>query len=110
LTACIEATGADTQLVWADEQFLQDHDVSPWTELPLWAPDIPEVAGTWTATSAKALTAGMHCRPVAETVADTWKALQGGDYPAPKYLQGKIPVGLDQDKHDTVLATWDARS
>ncbi|MFF2325066.1 MULTISPECIES: NAD-dependent epimerase/dehydratase family protein [unclassified Streptomyces] len=109
LAACVEATGADTELVWADEQFLQDHDVAPWTELPLWAPDIPDVAGTWTASSAKALAAGMRCRPVARTVADTWRALDKGGYPVPKYLQGKIPVGLDKDKHDAVLAALEAR-
>ncbi len=109
LTACIEATGADTELVWADEKFLQEHDVAPWTEMPLWAPDIPEIAGTWTASSAKALAAGMRCRPVTETVTDTWRALNEGGYSPPKYLQGKIPVGLDKDKHDDVLAAWDAR-
>ncbi|MFE0347202.1 NAD-dependent epimerase/dehydratase family protein [Streptomyces griseoluteus] len=109
LTACVQATEAETELVWADEQFLQEHDVAPWTEVPLWAPDIPEVVGTWTASSAKALAAGMRCRPVAETVADTWRALNEGGYPRPKYLQGKIPVGLDKDKHDAVLAAWDAQ-
>lgn len=45
----------------------------------------------------------------AETVADTWRALNDGGYPRPKYLQGKIPVGLGKDKHDAVLAAWDAR-
>ncbi|MFD9337505.1 NAD-dependent epimerase/dehydratase family protein [Streptomyces sp. NPDC060028] len=109
LRACVEATGAQTELVWADEEFLQDQGVQPWTEVPLWAPDIPEVVGTWTASSAKALAAGMRCRPVAETVADTWRALNDGGYPRPKYLQGKIPVGLEKDKHDAVLAAWDAR-
>lgn len=109
LTACVEATGADTELVWADEEFLREHGVAPWTELPLWAPDLPEFAGTWTASSARALAAGMRCRPVAETVADTWRALDEGGYPPPAYLQGKTPVGLDRDKHDAVLASWDAR-
>ncbi|MEU9109269.1 NAD-dependent epimerase/dehydratase family protein [Streptomyces xanthophaeus] len=107
LHACVQATGAQTELVWADEQFLQEQGVQPWTEVPLWAPDIPEVAGTWTASSAKALAAGMHCRPVAETVTDTWQALNEDRNPRPKYLQGKTPVGLAQDKHDMVLAAWD---
>jgi len=109
LRACVDATGADTELVWADEQFLRAHDVAPWTDMPLWAPDVPEVSGTWTASSAKALAAGLRCRPVAETVADTWRALDDGGHPRPKYLQGRIPVGLDKDKHDAVLAAWDAR-
>lgn len=109
LGACVDATGAETELVWADEQFLQDHGVAPWTEVPLWAPDIPEVVGTWTASSAKALATGLRCRPVAETVADTWRALSEGGYVRPKYLQGKIPVGLDKDKHDAVLTAWDER-
>ncbi|MFG2113603.1 NAD-dependent epimerase/dehydratase family protein [Streptomyces sp. NPDC048718] len=109
LAACVEATGSEAELVWVDEQFLLDHDVAPWSELPLWAPDVPEFAGTWTPSSAKALAAGMRCRPVAETVVDTWRALQDGGYPPPKYLQGKMPVGLDEGKRDAVLAAWDAR-
>lgn len=110
LRECVRVTGADTELVWADEAFLREWDVDPWTELPLWAPDLPEVAGTWQASSRKALAAGLRCRPVAETVADTWNALRSGNYPAPKYLQGQAPVGLDRAKHDAVLAKWDARS
>ncbi|MFE7410300.1 NAD-dependent epimerase/dehydratase family protein [Streptomyces laurentii] len=110
LAACAEATGSDAAFVWADERFLQEHDVAPWTELPLWAPDLPEFAGTWTPPSTKALAAGMRCRPVAETVADTWRALRDGGYPPPKYLQGKTPVGLAKDKHDAALAAWEARS
>ncbi|MFJ6793985.1 hypothetical protein [Streptomyces sp. NPDC091268] len=59
--------------------------------------------------SAKALAAGMRCRPVAETVADSWGALNDGGHPRPKYVQGMIPVGLEKDKHDAVPAAWDAR-
>lgn len=109
LRDCVRVTGADTELVWADESFLQERNIAPWSELPLWAPDIPEMAGIWQASSQKALAAGLRCRPVSETVADTWRALRSGEYPAPKYLQGKVPVGLDQAKHDAVLAEWDAR-
>ncbi|MFF3431556.1 NAD-dependent epimerase/dehydratase family protein [Streptomyces sp. NPDC002602] len=109
LRACVDATGADTELVWADERFLREHDVAPWTEVPLWVPDAPEVSGAWTASSAKALAAGLRCRPVAETVADTWRALHDGGYPRPTFRQGEVPVGLDRDKHDAVLAAWDAR-
>ncbi|MFJ9074631.1 NAD-dependent epimerase/dehydratase family protein [Streptomyces sp. NPDC102278] len=109
LRACVVATGADTELVWADERFLRDHDVAPWTEVPLWVPDDPELSGAWTASSAKALAAGLRCRPIAETVADTWRALADGGYPRPKYLQGKTPVGMTEEKQDAVLAAWDAR-
>ncbi|MFF3016913.1 NAD-dependent epimerase/dehydratase family protein [Streptomyces sp. NPDC057939] len=109
LAACVDATGAGTELVWADERFLQDHGVAPWTEVPLWVPTGPESAGAWTASSAKALAAGLRCRPITETVADTWRALVEGGHPRPKYLQGATPVGLDKDKHDAVLAAWDAR-
>ncbi|MGW6867884.1 NAD-dependent epimerase/dehydratase family protein [Streptomyces sp. NPDC054904] len=109
LRACVDATGAETELVWADERFLQDHGVAPWTEVPLWVPEGPEAVGAWAASSAKALAAGLRCRPIAETVADTWRALGDGGHPRPKYLQGKTPVGLDADKHDAVLAAWDDR-
>jgi hypothetical protein len=50
---------------------------------------------------------GFVCRPVAETVADTWAWMQAGEV-AP-VREGLPRHGIDPDKEERVLTTWDAR-
>ena len=57
------------ELVWAPDDVLLAAGVRPYTELPMWAPDIPELAGTWEASGDRARLAGMRYRPLADTVA-----------------------------------------
>ena len=80
LGACVEATGGKAELVWVDDQLLLDHGVDPWTELPLWAPPSEDFAAVWKPSSAKAIAAGLRCRPVPESVRDTaaWLFAPGG--------------------------------
>lgn len=66
-------TGADAELVWVPDRFLLDQEVRPWTELPLWRPDLPEYAGVWAVETARAEAAGLRTRPVRDTVRDTWE-------------------------------------
>ncbi|MFJ8626634.1 NAD-dependent epimerase/dehydratase family protein [Kitasatospora sp. NPDC093550] len=73
------AGGTGTELVWvADGPLLAEGPdrVEPWSELPLWAPDLPELAGTWLADTGRAEAAGLRCRPFAETARDTWEWLR----------------------------------
>ena len=109
LRACVTLTGSDAELVWVEEAFLLDQEAGPWTELPLWMPDVPAAAGTWLVSSDKALAAGLSCRPMVETVQDTWTSLQALAAPAPKYLQGTVAIGMAPDKELRVLTAWDAR-
>ncbi|MEU9834530.1 NAD-dependent epimerase/dehydratase family protein [Streptosporangium sp. NPDC048047] len=102
LEECRAVTGSDAELVWVDDGFLLGRDVAPWTELPVWAPRDEEFAGVWLPSSEKALAAGLRCRPVAETVRDTWAWLR------------EIPVeersfrghGIDPEKEAKILAEW----
>lgn len=57
-------------------------------------PDIPEMASIWASSSAKSLTAGLGCRPIAETVADPWRALSEGVVCGPSTCRGRLPSGL----------------
>lgn len=80
LGTCVEATGGTAELVWVDDRFLVDHEVKTWIELPLWAPDEGEFVAVWKASSARAVAAGLVCRPVFETIRDTaaWLFAPGG--------------------------------
>lgn len=106
-TACVEATGAECELVWVDDTFLTAHDVPVWTGLPMWAPDTHETAGTWLASAKKAEAAGMRCRPLAETVRDTWGWLaEHGPAMAP-YAQGSVTMGISPVRERELLTAWD---
>ncbi|MEH0471887.1 NAD-dependent epimerase/dehydratase family protein [Streptomyces sp. B21-097] len=77
LTACLETTGAAGKLVWAPDDVLTEYGVRQWTELPLWRTH----AGVWQIDSSGAYAAGFSCRPLTETVVDTWRWLQRGGMP-----------------------------
>lgn len=108
LNACIEVTGSDPELVWLDDEFLTAREIGVWTELPLWAPASPELDGVWLPSSAKALESGFRCRPVAETVRDTWAWVRSRPADAPPFAQGETRLGIDPEKEQRLLAEWDA--
>ncbi|GAA2129196.1 SDR family oxidoreductase [Kitasatospora kazusensis] len=104
LDACVQATGAEAEQVWTDEELLHSAGVQPWTELPIWAPDQSDWAAIWHADSSRAHTAGLRCRPLAETVRDTWGWLQERGPAAQPYRQGTIPLGITPEKEREILA------
>ncbi|MEU6237900.1 NAD-dependent epimerase/dehydratase family protein [Kitasatospora sp. NPDC047058] len=85
LATCREVVGEPddgrprAELVWVpDGPLLAEgpDSVQPWLELPLWAPAVPELAGAWLADTTRAQSAGLRCRPFAETARDTWAWLR----------------------------------
>lgn len=80
LGTCVAVTGGEAELVWVDDEILLEHEVAVWTELPLWAPEYGETAAVWRPSSAKAVAAGLRCRPVEESIRDTaaWLFGPGG--------------------------------
>ncbi|MFJ4779966.1 NAD-dependent epimerase/dehydratase family protein [Streptomyces sp. NPDC088762] len=76
LEACAAVTGAGAELRWTDPAVLEEAGVEPWTELPVWIPAGEAHDYMHGANVSKALAAGLECRPVEETVADTWAWLR----------------------------------
>jgi nucleoside-diphosphate-sugar epimerase len=103
LDACVRATGSDAELRWADPRTVLDAGIEPWTELPVWMPPGEEHDSMHRTSVAKALVAGLRCRPVAETVADTWSWLAslGGEAPQ---RPDRTAKGLAPEKEAEVLA------
>ena len=73
LSACIGATGSGARLVWASETSLAAVGAEPWTHLPCWVPEAGEFAGFLEVDTSLAARTGLVCRPVGETVEDTWR-------------------------------------
>ncbi|MCX5192977.1 NAD-dependent epimerase/dehydratase family protein [Streptomyces sp. NBC_00249] len=76
LEACVAATGAVAEPRWIPAAAIEEAGIEPWTELPVWIPEGEMTDYMFGADVTKALEAGLRCRPVQETVADTWTWLQ----------------------------------
>ncbi len=98
VTACLEVTGGAGRPVWAAPEQLVRHGVTQWTELPMWRTH----SGVWSVDSAKAGAAGLRCRPVRETITDTWSWLQADGRPVahPRWARH----GIDPEKEQKILS------
>lgn len=89
-------TGTDTTFTWVNESFLRAQKLSD-GELPMFA--FAEDAGIFTVNNHKAIAAGLHFRPIAETIRDTllWDATEGNHR-----------LGLSFAREQELLRAWHA--
>jgi len=87
---------AGAEVTWVSDEFLQEHEVGPWMELPLWLPD-PEWAGMHDTDVGRAIAAGLRFRPLGETIAGA------ADAPAEE------GVGLTPEREAELLTAWRER-
>jgi nucleoside-diphosphate-sugar epimerase len=102
LSACGEATGSDAEFRWATPEAIEEAGISPWRELPVWLPPGELHETLHQGDVQKAIATGLRCRPVTETVADTWAWLRsiGGDA---DQRPDRPRVGLDPETEARVL-------
>lgn len=100
LEAAVEVTGSSARLVWTPPEVIEEAGVEPWTELPVWTPPEGETAALHDGNVDRVYAAGLTCRPVSETVADTWAWLQAEGDPVVK----RKNHGLDPAREQEVLA------
>ncbi len=93
-----DAAAAGTRFTWVPPGFLNawGDEVQQW--FPMWEPQYP---GAHTYDAAKAVAAGLRCRPFYQTVADTlaWDHERG---------QPALRAGLSRAKERELLAAWHA--
>ncbi len=71
LETCKQVSKSDADFKWASVEFLAQHNVAPWIELPAWLPEVGEDAGFAHVNVSKAIAVGLTFRPLEETVRDT---------------------------------------
>ena len=104
LDACARVTGGRAELRWTEPEVILAAGVEPWTELPVWVPPGSELHDMLhRADVSKAVRGGLRCRPVAETVADTWSWLQDIGGSAPQ-RPDRPAIGLDPAVEKKILA------
>ncbi|MGI5425358.1 NAD-dependent epimerase/dehydratase family protein [Streptomyces sp. CA-179760] len=104
LDTCVRVTGGGAALRWTAPEVILDAGVQPWTELPVWVPPGSDLHDALhSADVSRAVEDGLACRPVEETVADTWQWLQdiGGVVPQ---RPDRPRSGLDPEVEAKVLA------
>ncbi len=103
LAAAVAVTGSDARLVWVAPEVIEAAGIEPWTQLPVWLPPDGEAAGLHDGDVSRAYSSGLTCRPVLETIADTWRWLQAeGD---PQISHAHAAPGLDPERERQVLAS-----
>lgn len=104
LDQVVAVTGSDAELVWLTPQQIEAAEVEGWTSLPIWVPPTGELAGLHDCDVSAAAAAGLACRPMEETVADTWAWLRREGNPgAPTNRAGGI--GLTAEQETRLLAS-----
>jgi nucleoside-diphosphate-sugar epimerase len=99
LRTCSQVTGGHAELTWVEDEWLASQDVTDWTEIPLWR----TAAGVWNVSSARAWAAGLSCRPLPETVADTWDWMQ---HETPMPHERADEIGIAPGKEQELLTAW----
>jgi nucleoside-diphosphate-sugar epimerase len=102
LEAAVQEVGSSAELVWVPPAVIEQAGIAAWTELPIWVPPEGELAGLHAGDVSAAMALGLHCRPVADTIADTWSWLQNEGDPA---VLSAGAIGLSPEREAGVLAT-----
>lgn len=103
LDACRRVSGSDATFTWADSAFLEAHEVSAWTDMPVWVPLDGEDAGHPFTDVSRALKAGLVYRPISETVRGTldwWATVPQERRDAP------MKAGLNAEREAELLKAW----
>ncbi|MFC9290761.1 NAD-dependent epimerase/dehydratase family protein [Streptomyces sp. NPDC057052] len=105
LESCVRVTGGPAELRWTAPETVLAAGIEPWTQLPVWVPPGSDMHDALHAADvSRAVATGLSCRPVGETVADTWRWLReiGGEAPQ---RPDRTRKGLDPEVEAKVLAT-----
>ncbi|KKI93573.1 NAD-dependent dehydratase [Bacillus sp. SA1-12] len=106
LNTCKAVTKSDAKFVWADENFILEHKVQPWTEMPLWIPEhFPLEAetepwkGAFLINIDKAVNAGLTFRPLEDTIYEVyqWESAR---------QEKERKAGISQEREQELLEIW----
>ena len=71
LETCKQVSGSDANFKWASVDFLNQHKVEAWSDMPVWIPDTEADQGFSRMNISKAIKEGLKFRPLSDTVRDT---------------------------------------
>jgi 2'-hydroxyisoflavone reductase len=100
-------TTAETEFTWVPLEFLAEHEVRPYAEMPVWMPpSLPGREGFARFDITPEVEKGLTFRPLATTAAETLEF----HFSRPAERQAELRSGLSAEREAEVLAAWHARS
>lgn len=99
-------TSAESSFTWVPQEFLSEHGIRPYQEMPVWRPPAPGLEGFARFDLTPEVEAGLTFR----TLADTAQATLDYHFSRPIERQQNIGPGLSAEREAEVLAAWHARS
>ena len=99
LKTCLQLSDKEVWLTWVNEDFLIQHSVQDWVELPLWLSYQRNMPGFLNVDSRKAIQAGLTFRPLTHTISAIidWEKHNKKD---------DVPIGIDRKKEQDLLRLW----
>jgi 2'-hydroxyisoflavone reductase len=97
LDACRAVASNNAHITWVDPEFLVEHEVGPWMELPLWLTH-PDAEFADRVEVGRALADGLSFRPLEETVRGALEQAETTEV-----------AGLRPEREAELLALWHAR-
>lgn len=93
---------SDATFTWVSADFLEEHEVTGWTDLPVWVPSTGDAKGINRVDNTKAVAAGLTSRPLDAVAADTlaWDRAREQTWP--------MRAGLSPEREKELLAAWHA--
>lgn len=93
-----QVSDSDATFKWASVDFLNQNNVQPWSDMPVWIPDDEEGIGFARVNISKAINAGLKFRPLEETAHATleWAKTRPADHP--------WRAGLNAEREQELLA------
>jgi len=100
LSVIADAVNNHPDITWIENEWLLDHDVTPWMEMPLWIPN-DEGAALMQVNIDHAKNKGMTFRPLSQTIKDLadWYDSISGD-------NQEWGAGMSSDKEKELLKTY----
>ncbi len=91
-------TSSSVSFTWVPIDFLREHDVQSYSDMPIWIPGDPLSA----VGNSQSIAAGLTFRPLAVTAADTlaWHRSR------PAEQQAELRIGISTERETAVLAAW----
>ncbi len=96
LRTCIDTFDSDVRLCWGSEQFLSEHQVGPYVQMPLWVP--AEANGMSRTDVSRARAAGLVFRPLPEIFRDTLDWFRTTDR-----FGGELRAGIPHEREEELL-------
>jgi 2'-hydroxyisoflavone reductase len=93
-------TTGPIKFTWVPFDFLREHGVRPWSDMPAWIPNDPSSL----VSVERAVAAGLTFRPLAVTARDVLKFHRG----RPEEERNSLQAGMDRERELEVLNEWRA--